>query len=95
MHETPTSKNAERAMESGNTAGVHFVIQQLDLGLEYCHMASNADTEQNVLRFEANANRSYRAATYHVKSLILTRAEHTDFGRKEARLKSLLATLGA
>lgn len=93
MHATPTSKNAERAMESGNTSGIHFVIQQLDLGLKYCYMASNADTKQNALRFEADANRSYRAATHHVKSLILTRAEHMDFDRKAVRLKSLLAAL--
>lgn len=84
---------AAKAVEHGNTAGVHFVIHLLDLGLAYCNMASNADTKPNARRHEANANRCYQSAIFHVHELSLTRTEQMAFDQREMRLRARLAGL--
>ena len=45
MDENSVAMNAERAVARGKAAGLDFVLRELDLGVVYLRMASNADTK--------------------------------------------------
>jgi hypothetical protein len=90
VDENSVAMNAERAVARGKAAGLDFVLRELDLGMVYLRMASNADTKSAQKRHAKKATGAYQAALYHVQSLTLNAEERAEFNDKEQRLKSLL-----
>jgi hypothetical protein len=82
--------NAERAQTKVNSAGVRFVLLELDTGLLFCRLASSSNSERGARRHEASAKRSYEAAIHHVKPLLLNKVERRAFDDKKERLRLLL-----
>ena len=93
MSESNSYRNSLSAQQSGNSAGVHFVMHELELGIMFCEMASSAGTADNAERSEARARRSLGSALHHVASLFLSTDERAEFNEKEWQVRGLLAAL--
>lgn len=90
MGDCHTIDDAESVRERARAVCFDFLIQELEIGLTFCHMALGADSDRGYQTHRANAEKAYQTALGHVQALELTYAERELYDQKEHQLRLLL-----